>query len=97
MNVGEFRTDNFGELLGTSAELKEYLGSGYYRDNILDAYNVFNARLSYKFDNPFSLQWITVKAQINNIFNTLYNAGGEGKHFFPAAERNFYLGIELGI
>jgi outer membrane receptor protein involved in Fe transport len=97
MNVGSFRTDNFGDMLGTSTELKDYLGSGYYRDNTLDAYNVFNARLSYKFEGALSLQWLTVRATINNIFNRLYNAGGEGKHFFPAAERNFWLAVELGI
>ncbi len=97
MNVGEFRTDNFGELLINSKALKDYLGGGYYRDNILDSYNVLNAWVSYKFVNVMKMQHIKITAQVNNLLNKLYNAGGEGKHFFPAAERNLYLGLEIGL
>jgi hypothetical protein len=40
---------------------------------------------------------LKLRFQANNILNSLYNAGAEGKDFFPAAERNFYLGVEIGL
>jgi len=97
INVGSFKTDNFGDMLMTSQDLKDYLGYGYYTDNNLDSYNVLNAHLSYTFKNVISLQWIRLRASVNNALNSLYNAGGEGKDFFPAAERNVYFSVELGI
>ena len=97
LNVGSFRTDNFGDMLRTNNEIKDYLSDDYYNDNVLDAYNVFNAYCSYTFKDALSLQWIKLRLQVNNLLNTLYNAGGEGRYFFPAAERNFYFDVQLGI
>lgn len=95
--VGAFRTDNFGDMLGTNQDLIKFLGSGYYADNKIDPHFVSNAFISYKIDKVISLQSIRFNLSANNIFNSLFIAGGEGKDFFPAAERNFFLGIELGI
>ena len=95
--VGAFRTDNFGEMLTTNTELRNFLGTGYYSDNKIDEHFVVNANLSYKIDYIISMQSIRFNLTINNIFNTLFIAGGEGKDFFPAAERNIFFGIELGI
>jgi iron complex outermembrane receptor protein len=33
----------------------------------------------------------------NNVFDNLYSAYAIGKEFFPAAERNFIAGIQLGF
>jgi len=95
--VGEFRTDNFGDLLTTNQDLIEHLDWDYYTDNKLDPYFVFNSDVSYTFNNILSFNMIELRAQVFNLFNKFYAAGGEGKEFFPAAERNFYLGIRVGI
>jgi outer membrane receptor protein involved in Fe transport len=35
--------------------------------------------------------------QVNNLTNEFYAAAGFGREYFPAAERNYYFGIELGL
>lgn len=98
--VGEMRSDNFGDLLNTNAKLITYLQNdmnGYYNDNKIDPYFVANADLSYTFKDVLSVERIKLHFQINNIFNKLYAAGAEGKDFFPAAERNVFLSLELGL
>jgi hypothetical protein len=36
---------------------------------------------------------LTVRGEARNLLNRLYFAGGEGNAFFPAAERNYLIGI----
>lgn len=95
--VGESRTDNFGDLLTQNQLLKESMGSGYYADNILDPYFIANLDISYTFENIFGLKSLTLQGKVNNLFNKLYAGGGQGKEFFPGAERNGFLGIEIGL
>lgn len=97
-HVGQYRTDNYGDLILTNEKLKAQMSSdfeGYYADNTLDAYTVFNADLSYTFKNVLSFNSVRFQLQVNNLTNLLYAAGAEGKEFFPAAERNVFLGIEV--
>ncbi len=95
--VGEFRTDNFGDLIRTNKSIIDYLtnSGGYYADNILDPYFVVNLNLAYNIRNVLSMQNIRFRAVVNNLLNRFYAAGAEGKEFFPAAERNIYFAIEL--
>ncbi len=95
--VGDFKTDNFGSMLKNNPEIIQHLQGDYYDDNTLDAFTVFNLDLSYKFINLFDANSIEFRASVYNLFNNLYAAGAEGKEFFPAAERNFYFGIRVGI
>lgn len=95
--VGSSKTDNFGNLLTESTLLKEHLGFDYYTDNTLEAYSFLNTNISYKIENILTLQHLKLHLQINNLLNQIYNAGATGKYFFPAAERNLYFGIELGL
>jgi hypothetical protein len=34
---------------------------------------------------------------VNNIFDEIYSANAVGAEFFPAAERNFIVGLQLGL
>jgi outer membrane receptor for ferric coprogen and ferric-rhodotorulic acid len=83
----------------TGEALKNNLiaGYNYYDDNNFDAYLLFNAELGYKFNNFLGARTLRTFLKINNVMNNLYAAGAEGKNFFPAAERNFYLSIEYGF
>lgn len=97
--VGAYRTDNYDKLLTESLPLinhLRYLGD-YYVDNKLDDYFVVNLDLNYNLKKLVAIKDVTVKLQIKNLFNRLYAAGGEGKEFFPAAERSYFLGLEIGL
>ena len=88
-----------GDLIKTDSRLINSLISKgeYYSDNTLPAYSIVNADISYKIKSIFDLNSLTIRAQINNLTNVLYAAGAIGRQFFPSAERNVYLGIELGL
>ena len=96
-HVGEFRTDNFGDLLTSVPRLENDLGGGYYTDNTVDPYTVMNAKINYTFNNLFGLRSLKLEGHIINLTNKLYMQSGEGKEFFPAGERQFFLGIQMGI
>ncbi len=96
-HVGEFRTDNFGDMLQINEAIQNDLTGDYYYDNLLESYTVFNMNISYTFKDILSFKSMKMHGQINNMFDKLYAAGGEGKEFFPAAERNFFFMVELGL
>ncbi len=82
----------------TLSILGKYVGS-FYTDNYEleqnsnDAYTVFDGMFLYQLP-PFADTKITLRAEVRNIFNTLYFSSGEGNAFFPAAERNYLFGIK---
>lgn len=93
--VGQFVSDNFG----SPEKIKQYLTLAPitdYIDNIVPSYVVSDVMLSYSFSNISSaFSSGIIRFHCNNIFNNLYAASAEGRNFFPAAERNYYLGIQL--
>jgi len=93
--VGEFRTDNFGDMLKTNEDIRKHLDWDYYTDNVVEAYNIYDLDMSYTFRKVLGLNSIELRASVYNLFNKLYAASGEGKEFFPAAERNVYLGFRI--
>ena len=81
----------------TASLAMKYVGP-FYTDNLEnkqnrnDAYTVFNAELLY--DTPVILGSVfTIRGEVRNIFDSLYFMSGEGDAFFPAAERNYLVGI----
>lgn len=100
--IGKYYTDNFGEMLQNDQNVINMLrndpfGSGYYLDNVLDPYTVFDVNIAYTFRDVFSMKNIRLQMTVNNIFDNIYAAGAEGMYFFPGAERNFFLSVELGM
>lgn len=93
--VGQFYSDNF------DSKLKDYLnqfpGFTDYSDNVNDAYFVMDFYGSYDFKLFDALDNSKIFLQVNNIFDNLYSAYAIGKEFFPAAERNFIAGIQIGL
>lgn len=84
--VGEFFTDNFGDISG----ITDY-------DNKVDAYFVSNILVSYQFNANPILKNVKLFLQVNNILDNLYAAYGSGKEFFPAAERNITAGVKIEL
>jgi len=62
-----------------------------------DAFTVFGLDVSYTLANVLGLNLVRVRGQVNNLFNALYSASGVGDEFFPAAERNMFVSLEVGM
>jgi iron complex outermembrane receptor protein len=93
--VGEFYSDNYDD------KLKGYLvqqpGFVDYSDNLNESYFVSDIFVSYELTLVNFLTPWKVYLQVNNIFDNLYSANAIGKEFFPAAERNWLAGIQVGL
>lgn len=93
--VGKFYSDNFDEKLGNY--LNQSSGFVNYMDNVNDAYFAVDFYCSYDFHFIESLDASKIFLQVNNLFDRLYSAYAIGNEFFPAAERNFLIGIQIGL
>jgi outer membrane receptor protein involved in Fe transport len=51
----------------------------------------------YNIGKVLWIEEVVLQAQINNLFNELYAPFANEYGYFSAAERNFYLGIQLGL
>jgi len=93
--VGDFYSDNF------DGKLKEYLiampSFVDYFDNVNESYFTLDFYGSYEMVLFNGLSNSKIYFQANNIFDNLYSANAIGKEFYPAAERGFIAGIQLGL
>jgi iron complex outermembrane receptor protein len=95
--LGSMRVTYSGEMFMASV-IGKYVGS-FYTDNFKneakrnDDYLVFNAETVHRLSG-FGM---TLRGEVRNIFNRLYLMSGEGNAFFPAAERNYILGLTVQI
>ena len=93
--VGEFYSDNYEDNLG--GYISKYPGFLDYSDNKVEAYFVSNIIARYAIEEAPYFERINFFIQINNVFDNLYAAYAIGKEYFPAAERNFMIGLEIGL
>ena len=79
----------------------KYVGA-FYTDNTKndleknDAYMVLNASALYRFTLGAGVHLI-VRGEVHNLLNRLYTMTGEGQEFYPAAERNYIIGMALQL
>jgi iron complex outermembrane receptor protein len=79
----------------------KYVGA-FYTDNTKsdlaknDEYIVLNASALYRFALGSGVHLI-VRGEVHNLLNRLYTMTGEGQEFYPAAERNYVLGMALQL
>jgi iron complex outermembrane receptor protein len=93
--VGKFYSDNFDDNI--SSYLVQFPGFLDYNDNVNDEYFVVDLYGSYEMNLFNSLTNSKIFIQVNNLFDKLYSGYAIGKEFFPAAERNFIAGIQIGL
>jgi iron complex outermembrane receptor protein len=93
--VGEFYSDNYD--MKIKNYLNDYPAFIGYNDNINDSYFVLDFFGSYEISLFNSMTKSKIYMQVNNIFDNLYSAYAIGKEFFPAADRNFIAGIQIGL
>jgi iron complex outermembrane receptor protein len=94
-HVGEFYTDN-----NQSPETRALdLGQTRAPDpgRTVDAYTVVHAWLSVKLPTTSLARTLEFQVQVNNLFNRIYASHGEGDEFYPAAERNIFASLRLGL
>jgi len=84
----------------TVSLLGKYVGS-FYTDNFKneenknDEYAVVNAEVTYRVS---LLDWqISLRGEVRNLLNNKYLMSGEGNAFFPAAERNYLVGVAIQL
>jgi len=63
----------------------------------VDSYSVFNFIGGYRLSNLLGVPSVELRLQVNNVFDALYAAHGEGDEFFPAAERNAFFSVEIDL
>lgn len=96
--IGEFFTNSFGDVASAdTAYQRRVLSSVGYLDNRVDAAFVVNAVVAYEFKDLGMFSALRLKAMVNNVTNNLYIQGGNGKEFFPAAERNVLIVAEVEL
>ncbi|HEX9614094.1 MAG TPA: TonB-dependent receptor, partial [Bacteroidota bacterium] len=83
-HVGEFYTDNNQDPDNGSTDL----------NRTVDAYTVFHAWMNYRLPVEVGHS-VEARIQVNNLFNEIYAAHGEGADFFPAATRNIFASLQL--
>ncbi|MBU3741927.1 MAG: TonB-dependent receptor [Candidatus Kapabacteria bacterium] len=79
-NIGAFKTDNFGS------------NAGY--DNTVDAATVVNLNAWCRLASPVFVTGMRYRLQVQNLFDTVYAAGGNGIEFFAGSPRTIYLGVD---
>lgn len=93
--VGKYYSDNFDNNI--RSYLNIFPGFLSYSDNVNDSYFVMDLFTSYNMSLFNALSNSKIYLQFNNIFDNLYSAHAIGQEFFPAAERNFIAGVQVGL
>jgi iron complex outermembrane receptor protein len=98
--VGNIRLTFEQEGLSASF-LGKYVGSFHTDnfntiDNENDAYSVLNFESVYVLPKIGDAE-ISLRGEVRNVLNKLYMQNGEGNAFFPAAERNYLIGLAVKL
>jgi iron complex outermembrane recepter protein len=61
------------------------------------SHTVANLQSSWHLPSLAGWQGLVLQVQVNNLFDTLYAAQGEGDEYFPGATRNIFLGLNVEL
>ena len=76
---------------------KQYTDNFRNDRNTVDPFTVSNAALIWKMGSEGADLRLEARLQVNNIFDKLYAAYGEGEEFFVGAERNAFFNLLLTL
>ncbi len=76
---------------------KQYTDNFRNEANTVDPYVVSDAWIQYTFRNVMPNVDLEAKLQVNNVFDELYAAYGEGASFFVGAERNVFFNLAVNL
>jgi iron complex outermembrane receptor protein len=92
-----YRRSHFGISLSGRFVGKQYTDNFKDPANTVDPFFISDAMVSYRTDELPGGVTVEAKLQVNNIFDVLYAAYGEGTQFFVGAERNVFLNLALQL
>jgi len=92
-----YRVDGFSTSLRGRYVGKQYTDNFKNEENAVDPYFVSDAWISYRLNDIIDGIGIETKFQVNNVFDTLYAAYGEGSSFFVGAERNVFFNLSIHL
>lgn len=76
---------------------KQYTDNFRNEDRTVDPYLVADVSCSWLFSDALPGVHVEARAQVNNVFDALYAAYGEGDQFFVGAERNAFFQIAITL
>lgn len=88
-----YRLSSFGLSLSGRFVGRQYTDNFADAEHTVDPYFVSDAALSYRLDRVADGVGLEAKLQVNNLFDTLYAAYGEGTQFFVGAERDVFFNL----
>ncbi len=85
----------------TSSLVAKYVGTFYTDnfengDNKNDEYTVINFEFLYRVPKVLGSD-LAFHFEVRNLLNKLYMMNGQANAFFPAAERNYLMGLTIGL
>jgi iron complex outermembrane recepter protein len=91
------RLDSFVGSIVTRFVGKQYTDNSRDEQRTVDSYTVSDLAIGYTFGGMADGTSIEARLQINNLFDQLYAAHGEGDQFFVGAERNLFFTIVVNM
>jgi iron complex outermembrane receptor protein len=88
-----YRLSGFGLSLSGRFVGRQYTDNFADAEHTVDPYFVSDGALSYRLDRVAEGVGLEAKLQVNNLFDTLYAAYGEGTQFFVGAERDVFFNL----
>ncbi len=82
---------------------KQYLDNSEKEERTISPFDVATLHLSFDLKNPVGLQGVKLSLWINNLFNNKYETAGYydswagSNYYYPAARRNFYVGVTTSL
>jgi iron complex outermembrane receptor protein len=76
---------------------KQYTDNSGNEANTVDPSLVVNAGAGWSLPVPDGAPGLSVRVQVNNLFDELYAAYGEGEQFFVGAERHAFVAVALTL
>ncbi len=92
-----FRHDAFALSLSGRYVGKQFTDNFRDERNTVDPFFVNDASVSYTFADLLDNVDVETRVQVQNVFNVLYAAHGEGNQFFVGAERSVYVQLSLNL
>jgi iron complex outermembrane recepter protein len=92
-----YRMEGFSASLRGRYAGKQYTDNFRDEENTVDPYFVSDAWISCRLNNIIGGIGIEAKVQVNNVFDALYAAYGEGSSFFVGAERNVFFNVSIHL
>jgi iron complex outermembrane recepter protein len=74
---------------------KQHTDNFNLEEHTVDPYAVCDMSAAYRFANVVNDISLEAKVQVNNVFDALYAAYGEGTQFFVGAERNIFFNLSV--